>query len=656
MALDPRAELTDAEPEYAAVTLRALIVGVLGVVVVGIGFPYANLIVQGTRPANTALPFGVIFVFFILVALINPLPALLRRRAILSRPELLVVFIMLLVAAAVPTWGLIGQVLPIMTGAQYYATPSNRWQQTIVEHLPNWAVPKDQYVIDGFYEGIPAGDPVPWAPWAGPLLAWAVLIAGVYAFTLGITLLFHSQWNDHERLVYPLMRLPIEMVNGVGEKRAFPTLFSNKLMWIGFIFAFVLTSYIGVRHYWHSIPALNLRTNIDIPLQHETMLLRLWFNPSVSAFAFMIHADLAFSLWFFSIFTQIQNPLMRLWGIGLGAQEIYGAGTPAISNQTMGAMIVLVLYGCYTGRHRIKAVFKAAFEGTRLPDGGSDAASPQLTVGLLVFGFLIMVGWLHVAGLSLMASVVFIFATFVTFIALTRATIQGGVPVSRAALVPQSFTATMLGSRHIGPYGLATLGMTFAFAADIRVFMMPFTAHANKLWTEIRAPKRGFVTLFVVSVVLCAVLATWFTIRSAYGEGAVWLSSWLFTGCPQAAYRFADEMIQNPQGPGYSKMAFLGIGGVVMWILTVLHYQVPRWPFHPLGFAIGPTQPVVDLWFSIFIGWLLKWLILHLGGYRAFRVAMPIFLGIILGQFVAAGTWGIIDGIAQTTDNMIYVY
>jgi len=103
-------------------------------------------------------------------------------------------------------------------------------------------------------------------------------------------------------------------------------------------------------------------------------------------------------------------------------------------------------------------------------------------------------------------------------------------------------------------------------------------------------------------------------------------------------------------------MGFLAVGGAVMWGLTVLHYQIPRWPLHPLGFAIGPTQPVVDLWFSIFLGWFAKWLVLRLGGYRSFRVGVAVLLGVILGQFVASGVWGIIDGITQTTDNMIYVY
>ena len=70
-----------------------------------------------------------------------------------------------------------------------------------------------------FYEGLPRGDAIPWEGWIVPLLAWSVFIAGLYAATLGITLLFHRHWSDHERLVYPLMRLPIEMARGVGGRQ-----------------------------------------------------------------------------------------------------------------------------------------------------------------------------------------------------------------------------------------------------------------------------------------------------------------------------------------------------------------------------------------------------------------------------------------------------
>ncbi len=656
MALEMGLNTTEATTHKSGITTRAVTLGLIGVAVVGLGFPYANLVIQGTRPANTALGFGVIFIFLILVAILGPVASLVRKRAILSQAEWIVVFIMLLVASAVPTWGLVGQLLPIMTGAQYYATPSNRWAEDIVTNLPDWAVPKDPYVVNNFYEGLPRGDAIPWGGWGVPLLAWAVFIAGLYAATLGVTLLFSKHWTEHERLVYPLMRLPIEMVRGVGGKRIISDVFSNKLMWLGFLLAFAVSSYVGLCYYAKMLPLLPLRTSMNVPIQGENIFFRLWINPSVVAFTYMIHTDLAFSLWFFSVFTQFQNPLMRIWGIGLGAREVYGAGTPAISNQTMGAMIVLVVYGFYTARGPLAEIFSKAFSGAPVGRDEQGAASPQIIVGCLIFGFVVMGGWLYLAGMNVASIIVFMFGAFVTFIALTRATIQGGVPVSRAALVPQSFAATILGSRYIGPAGLTTLSMTFSWVADIRVFMMPFMAHAAKLWSEIRGRPRGFVSIIVVSIVVCAILATAITIYEGYNEGAVWLSSWLFSGCPQQAYMFADNHIHNPQGPSPSKMLFLGIGGAIMWGLTLLHYQLPRWPLHPLGFAVGPTTPCQDLWFSIFFGWLTKLIVLHLGGYRAFRIGMMIFLGMILGQFTACGVWAIIDGIIGTTDNMIYVY
>ena len=75
--------------------LRPLLIGSLLCAFVGVAFPYGNLVVRGTRPANTSLPFGVVALFFACV-LVNRL----LRRWRLGRDELLVVFVMILIAAA----------------------------------------------------------------------------------------------------------------------------------------------------------------------------------------------------------------------------------------------------------------------------------------------------------------------------------------------------------------------------------------------------------------------------------------------------------------------------------------------------------------------------------------------------------------------------
>ena len=57
-----------------------------------------------------------------------------------------------------------------------------------------------------------------------------------------------------------------------------------------------------------------------------------------------------------------------------------------------------------------------------------------------------------------------------------------------------------------------------------------------------------------------------------------------------------------------------------------------RFPFHPLGYCIGPG--LIWHWSPFFIAWLLKLVILRYGGLRFYRRALPFFLGLVLGDYV----------------------
>jgi hypothetical protein len=65
------------------------------------------------------------------------------------------------------------------------------------------------------------------------------------------------------------------------------------------------------------------------------------------------------------------------------------------------------------------------------------------------------------------------------------------------------------------------------------------------------------------------------------------------------------------------------------------------WPFHPLGYILGGEWMLRYLWFSIFIAWLIKWIILKFGGLETHRKAVPIFLGITVGDAVIIAIWRI---------------
>jgi len=49
------------------------------------------------------------------------------------------------------------------------------------------------------------------------------------------------------------------------------------------------------------------------------------------------------------------------------------------------------------------------------------------------------------------------------------------------------------------------------------------------------------------------------------------------------------------------------------------------------------------IWSSVLCGWALKFLILKLGGIRIYRVTLPFFIGLILGEFVLGSFWSVVS-------------
>ena len=98
------------------------------------------------------------------------------------------------------------------------------------------------------------------------------------------------------------------------------------------------------------------------------------------------------------------------------------------------------------------------------------------------------------------------------------------------------------------------------------------------------------------------------------------------------------------------------IGAAVMGFLMWARHHWVWWPTHYLGFPIGATLMMNWTWFSIFIGWMLKGVILQYGGVTFYRRLRPLFLGLILGHVFASGFWVVFDFVTGETGNRIPVF
>jgi len=109
----------------SGLTGRAFVIGAFLSLLLGIGAPYANMILRGTYMALDFSTAGALFLFFILVGVLNTLAKAINRDLALSGSEMVTIYIMMIIASAIPTCGWSEYLLPILTSPFYYATPEN---------------------------------------------------------------------------------------------------------------------------------------------------------------------------------------------------------------------------------------------------------------------------------------------------------------------------------------------------------------------------------------------------------------------------------------------------------------------------------------------------------------------------------------------------
>jgi hypothetical protein len=633
-------------------TWRAFLVGSLGALAIGIGDQYGLMVIHGSYMSIDFSTAGAIFLFFILVAIINSAIGKLNRRAALTSPELKTVYIMMTISCAIPTMGLTAQILPILAAPFYYAIPENSWAEILQPHIKSWLVPQGQRYIKYFYEGLPSWEDIPWGIWIKPLLIWGILLLSLYFVMICVMVILRKQWIERERLVFPLAQLPIEMVQDT-KNSPFKPFFRSPIMWIGFGIPFLLGSMKGLNFYFPSVPNLELVQGVSIFRNSLWLSFRLSFP--MLGFFYLVHLDAAFSLWFFNLLSLLVRGIMNTFGVsmreGLG---IYGTPSPIFAHLGMGAMITLVLMGLWVGRSHLKDVIKKAFTGDSKIDDSGEIISYRVAFWGLVIGLIIMTVWLTLSGIPLAVTLLFLFGAMLLFMGLTRVVSESGMAEAVASTISSSFVVSGIGTGPLGPGGLTAMSLTYIWAADLRTFVMASTANSLKIIEGESRRKKPLFWAIMLSIILTMVSSSWILLKLAYKYGGLNCNDWFFSGGARAPFDFFVSKIINPSEPNWLGWYITAGGSIGMWFLMFMRSKFLWWPFHPIGFAIGPVWIMDQIWFTIFIAWLIKAVVVRYGGLKLFQKLRPLFLGLILGQFTCNGTWIIIDAIAGGRGNRIF--
>lgn len=110
----------------------------------------------------------------------------------------------------------------------------------------------------------------------------------------------------------------------------------------------------------------------------------------------------------------------------------------------------------------------------------------------------------------------------------------------------------------------------------------------------------------------------------------------------EEAFQRLEGWLTHPSETDVPVIAAIGAGFLVSVALTLMRGQFLWMPLHAAGYAVTTMWTMNFFWFSIFVSFVLKWVIVKHGGLRSFRRAAPFFLGLVLGEFVVTTFWGVV--------------
>jgi hypothetical protein len=641
-----------APPEASAFTIKSVLVGCLGAFGVSAGAAYGTLYLHGSFMAlGTSMP-GAVFLLFVLGLIINPLLKLIHPRAGLNRGELLVVYIMMVMASPIPTL-FVGKFLSAISTPFYYATAENDWRNLILPHIPDWLMVRDVEVARKFYEGNGQGELVPWALWRAAIWVWTPFICALFLMMISLMAIMRKQWIEHERLIYPLMQVPLAMTEEGEKGDKLSPFFKNPIMWAGFAIPAIWGTLHGLYNYFpelipiaHDVDPIHM----EVPVFRHTGNLYVALRFNIIGFFYFLKTEIAFSLWFFNL---LSFAVRGLFGIlGVASTETAGAGhsvqDPFLAYQSAGAILVLSLGGLWTARTHLGGVWRKAFKGDDSIDDSDEILSYRAALIMLFASSATMVGWLWLAGLPVIFGLAILFLGIVVIFGYSRVVAEGGLSDGEPPVVPAGILVSAVGSSIIGAQGLVVLATTFLWTTG-RNFVMVSAANSLRLGEELGRNRRPLFWIMVLALAVAMGGALWMVMLLSHKYGAINL--WIWGG---GNYGYAERFIRIP-GEAYGWGWFnMGLGSLIMTGLMVARWLYLWWPLHPLGYVIGPIWIMDHLWVNMLIAWLIKVVVLKYGGVQLYLKTRPFFMGMILGYFTPGGFFLIIDHFTGMTWNVIF--
>lgn len=582
-------------------------------------------------------PEACVFLLVLVTLVLNVLIKLVKRAAALRHAELMLIWCMLIVAATVPTTGLMRFWFPMLAGPSYIAQRSDiHWRDTALEAAPDTLLltknPKS-VAAKQFFEGGRTEGALPWKQWLVPMSRWFLFLASFNLAVIFLCGILRKQWVDRERLQFPLARVPLEFTEGSAGPGLLPRIFSNRAFIIGLVgttaFRMVraLPVLIGAETPWAiAIPMQDVLQGTPLEQTHMVNF-ELWWMPI--GFAYLVPADVSLSVWFFYLLGRAELQTAA-W---LGSPLHYGGTwSPLMLWQQAGAYMAFTAGALWMCRRHFRDVIRKAVGRGRDVD---DSAEP-VSHGLSFWGFAVFSGlslaWFAWYGMRPITTVAFFLILMCAQLVHARIVSQSGLYATWLLWDPPNTLHALSGGHAFGAAGAVLAHMQHRIMMH-NVTLAPATMHCFRISEVFNRFRRLLLPALLVAFMAAMVVSSWTYLNEAYSRGGLnFNTTWATTGNPKQAFDLAHQKIQAPWQVSQVRWLPFLLGIVMTGFVMIMRARFYWWPVHSIGLLTISNWYADRMWLPFLLGWLTKICLLKFVSGRLVRQARFFFIGLILAE------------------------
>jgi hypothetical protein len=299
-----------------------------------------------------------------------------------------------------------------------------------------------------------------------------------------------------------------------------------------------------------------------------------------------------------------------------------GSASPLVSWQTVGAFFVYVAYSIWNARQHLRKTVRYAIENR--PREREDFLSSRTAILLVIGGIAFLLCWLVSAGFEVHIAILLVFAVLVTYVGLSKMMAELGLPYLGSPLSAEAFAVATIGTSAMSPASVLMLSFTKNLKGYSSGMAMSHFTMLQKIRGQLDV--RRLLVGVLLALVLAYLLSMFYTIWLGYQGGAYNFSS--YTYYARRSYQRVVFRMANPWPFDVHRLTIMTVGGAVMAILMGMRYKLPWFRLNPVGLAI----PLIPHQLSTFVvAWVIKTVMLRIGGMHTFQRGIPFFVGLIAG-------------------------